>query len=267
MDKRMNQNDVIRQIIPSTVKQEDLKSYSQGITILNEIATDTLAVEIMENMSVKYKWFAPFSLLSRKANPTALAYNSTIDTIAKVFGGKEKFELFRKELVLSMYTKDHTQLNETVQGFGFKNIDDFAIQLGNGNKFDEIGEAIAKGIGNADMFERLRGMLGSTVNPNFPGVISYASANIVLPPINAYIAMGSMAQIIQTLPVYKEQPILLGTTVLASLLNMGLLLGTSSMGSQSLIHETCHYLSQGMSHIGLIPLEMVPKSTQTNQLS
>jgi len=117
-------------IIPEGESEENQQAYERGITLLDEIANDTLAQDVLRQLGSKHTWFKPVAAVLENRNPTRSAYKSGLEKAEQIFGGKNKFETFRQSLILAMLTGENYPVDEQLKGLGYDSLDQFAIKMG-----------------------------------------------------------------------------------------------------------------------------------------
>lgn len=126
-------------LVPKNIDGKDKPSYERGLELLDEIANDTLAQEILHQLGSKYKWFKPVSAVLENRNPIRSGYKSGLEEIENDFGSKKEFELFRKKLVLAMLTgkNDEVDIHLMTLRHRYKSIDEFAIKIGEAAEYSD----------------------------------------------------------------------------------------------------------------------------------
>jgi hypothetical protein len=268
---------------PEWLNDDDVEAWVNGLTVLNEIATDTLAHDVISNLGRKNKWFLPVAGVLNFDSKTVTAYTKGLTKAEKIFGGKKKFESFRQNLILTMLTGDNGVINKQLGDLGYQDIDRFALELGREakytddlewlpKKFDKFfkrnkkdeeqkepemsGDTEVTALGENKHFDNSGGKFNSErlmylttkgmVIVDFPGVISLTLAHSIpsILSLTSSLAAAKMATI-------SDTPTLGGIAL--SLTVISGLFAISPMVSMphTLVHETCHYLSQNADHLGL----------------
>jgi hypothetical protein len=236
---------------PSWLNEDDYTPWMDGVEVLNEMANDTLAQETLKNLGRKNKWFAPIVAIADFEAKTGAAYKKAMSKVEKIFGGKDKFENFRQNLILAMLTGDNTVINAQLGDLGYQDIDRFALEIGREakysigldwltNKFEkkEVGSIFVNG----------------SVNVLFPEIVNINLAPKTLSLFNLGVALFQISK----LASISGDPSI-GGIVLAGLAFNGFFAIYPAITSQhTLVHETCHYLSQNLSHLGLEKWEKQP---------
>lgn len=97
LDKRMFSDlgdKAVERVFPSNLESdEDREAWNKGITLLDEIANDTLSQDILleigrsEEDTDSSRWFAPLITVLRKYNPIKNAYKGVLNQAEESLGG------------------------------------------------------------------------------------------------------------------------------------------------------------------------------------
>jgi hypothetical protein len=253
--------------LPSNIAPEEEENWAIGIELLDEIATDTLALDILNNMANnpkenKAKWYKPFVRAFNSTSKELKACERGIEIVRRAFG-EQRFEKFRRSLIVGMLTGDNSSANEMATELGFGDINRLAESLGRRSFYGQTKEDRGKIFKSFyDEEEDSRGRtrnslsLGGLYSSPFPGVIqiigmtpSIHSAAIAL---NSTIVVQSLDKLMHSRdPVDK---IFYFSTALLNVIAAGLNVPSATSSPRVVIHEMVHYLSQDVNHVGLYPV-------------
>ena len=211
---------------------EDEADWMDGLEVLNEIATETLAQDVMKNLGHKNKWFAPIAGISGLEMRFMATYKKGLSKSEKIFGGRDKFEKFRQNLILAMLTGDNKTANDQLEGLGYQNVDRFALEIGREAKYSS-GLGLEWSIALVDV--------------NFPGIISINLS----PHSPSLINIGAAVFEIEQLSAGIENPTIVGIAFAFLAFNGFFAINPAILSQHGLVHETCHYLSQNTGRFGL----------------
>lgn len=234
---------------PSWISDEDTKDYQNGMVLLNEITTDTLATEVEEKMAKKNLWSRITGGI-RKVTDKMFKYphNKNIKKAEKILGGKEKFEDFRKKLVVAMLTGDKTEVDAQLGESGYQDLDRFALEIGREASYSKGLEWLTKILKS----ERLAMIItGGHVDRTMPGIVS-VNLGYTTPSVANIAAVAYETALFAT-GFYAGLPTLASVMFGVTAVNGGWLMIYGSAIKHSLIHETVHYLSQdSVDRMGLL---------------
>lgn len=232
---------------PSWMSKEDVKDYGKGITVLNEIATDTLAYEVENNLAKKSLWFKFSNAISKIENKIfGTVVSKEVKDAQKLLGGKDKFEEFRKNLVLAMLTGDNSKVDEQLNSLGYGDLDRFALEIGREATYSKSLEWMDKVFKNPRV---TRILTAGNVSVEKPGIISLNMAGNSPGLLN--IAVGVLQGAAFVGGVVSGAPTM-GAVMLGLLAVNGFFVARLPTSTQHVIvHETCHYISQDVDRVGI----------------
>lgn len=255
VDKRVFRGQGIDQqvIYPEGLQlEEDKEDWGRGMVLLDEIATDTLAGEVLKRMSTKGrvkdldKYLASLARLSHKF--IGKGYEKGLAQAEQALGGKESFEIFRKALVIAMLTGKHTEVDRIVTQYGYDDMDRFALDIGRQNKYSTR---------EIDFFQKLggeefaRSLGGNTVPWQYPGVINLSLLHALVIPAT-FFASNKAVEIMSNRPAASVD--YLGMLAMGGAWS---LVYEGSTMTDTVVHEACHYLGNNIDHRGLFPTKYV----------
>ncbi|MBP9820033.1 hypothetical protein KBC79_04855 [Candidatus Woesebacteria bacterium] len=218
-----------------------------GIQILNEIATDTLALDIMKEMGAHYQLIR----LAHETRDLGLgSIQKVIRRLRKQFA--ESYTTFLQELVVAMLSGDMQAVDAHCQVVGYHSINQLAVDIGKNARY--IPDILLKLRKNPNVFTRAiwGSISGGQVNMRLPGVISIHAASRLLGSVNLLIGSVNL-QVAQEASQSDE--------VLSAVYNYAMFLFCVLVGLQMVagtpgiyVHEVSHYLSHTENHFGLIPI-------------
>lgn len=232
---------------PPWVSKEDLEDYNKGITVLNEIATDTLAYEVENNLAKKSLWYKFSNAVSKiESKIFGTAVSNEVKYAQKMLGGADKFEDFRKNLVLAMLTGDNSKVNEQLDSLGYGDLDRFALEIGRETTYSKSMEWMDKVFKNPRV---TRILTAGHVSIEKPGVISLNMAGNSPGLLN--VAVGIFQGIAFAGGVYAGAPTM-GAVMLGLMAVNGYFVARLPTSTQHvLMHEACHYISQDSGRVGI----------------
>jgi|CXWL01.1.fsa_nt_gi hypothetical protein len=236
-------------ITPENIEgEENQQAYQRGITLLDEIANDTLAQDVLRQLGSKHKWFGPVAAILENRNPIRSGYKNGLKKVEQIFGGKEKFESFRQNLILAMLTGQNDSVNEQLRGLGYDSLDNFAIEMGKSAGYSDVLMDFLGKVGNPRV---MYSFAGGLVTSAFPGVINVPLAHTLPASVN----MAGIGYNIEQLTTRMDNPAIAGMNLLLLAFNSYWALRPGFAIPNAVIHETCHYLGQDTSHFGLRPVK------------
>jgi len=258
-DKRIFQEeetDLFEFVTPPEARgEENRANWIAGIRLLTEIATDALAQDVITQLGEREKWFAPAAAILRKFNANGVNRQG-LREIKKTFEDKDESKTFRQGLIVAMLTGETSQLNEQLDRSGYKNINQFAIELGEKTAADSDKHRMRKRGRIRASFQSL-----GFVSEQYPGVITMPLAHTLFSAANA----ASTAINIEVLSkIGTSRPLLAGAALLLTGGSSYFALRQPLSLPNALVHETCHYLGQDLNHFGLIQTKYAGPSTSVN---
>lgn len=246
---------ILEHPLPPTIETDEKESWEIGMTLLNEIATDTLAQDILRQMGKTrmsasgVRWFAPLTELLRITNPVRKAYASGLKQAENIFGGKEKFQRFRQELIITALSGDQSGVDSQLKTLDLESLDAFAVEIGKqAKRYGREGmETIGKVFGERLMFS----FGGALMSEAFPGVINLPLAHALPASVNLAVA----GYVIAGLKAGIENPAIAALNLVFLAFNSYWALKPAYGIPNAVLHELCHYLGQGTNHNGLISIE------------
>lgn len=223
-----------------------------GINLLNEIAIDTLAQETLGNIGARRDWFKPMGTYLKIDNPIRPAYISGLKYCEKQLGGKQNFEVFRRNLIISALSGNTALTDNCLHEFGLENLESFACQLGKSKQYAPLEANLFKLL---DKSVRIKSSLsGGFIHNSFPGVIFIPQVANLL-----YVAnLGLAIKYMQDLPQNLQHPV-------SAALNLGIVGLTGYLGLKAgtilphlFTHELFHYYSSDIDHWGLKKVNYLP---------
>jgi hypothetical protein len=241
-------------ITPENIEgEENQQAYQRGITLLDEIANDTLAQDVLRQLGSKQKWFKPIAAVLENRNPIRSGYKAGLKKVEQIFGGKEKFETFRQNLILAMLTGQNNSVNEQLKGLGYDGLDQFAVEMGKSSGYSDVLMDFLGKVGNPRV---MYSFAGGLVTSAFPGVINVPLAHTLPASVN----MAGAGYNVEQLVTRMDNPAIAEVNLLLLAFNGYWMLRPGFAIPNAVIHETCHYLGQDTSHFGLRPVKYGGKS-------
>jgi hypothetical protein len=243
-----------RFVIPSNLSGEQLDAWREGIWVLNEVATEILAQDIIKvaagRSSTKYK-----RLLNYLANktPNSRVTHKGNQTLKDISPDSNKIQ---QALVNCMLSGERTIIDAELNKIGIHDLDELAIRFGEklsyggqkldiypyGEKEPRIKKALDLTKNNLRSF--ISGMSSSNLHP---GVIEVRMAPYIM-------HLSAIFMVLNRIPI---------DTIFAPISAL-LLYGVSretlhnaTRTPRNLIHEMCHYISSDTDHYGLRPSEHI----------
>lgn len=233
---------------PQFAEIRDKACWYHGIIALQEIATERLRRDILENILQSHpgmqKHIAPFAKLFSEGYDQNPEIKYIKDILQSVF--EEDAITFERELVRAVLFNDHTDLNESLSVFeNTSNIHDFAYKL-----FDIILREKEK-VSNSETekTKTTHTELGST-SYYYPGIID---TQIVSDMYKDDIVKKVIAAIQRIPPGYMHN-----ISFYSALIGSGIFIPDSlHLYIQVVIHEMCHYLSTTQDRFGFLRMSKV----------
>lgn len=241
--------------VPPEINSDDpraVTAWANGMELLNEIATDTLAFEVLDRLSQDlryhhYPWFRPLSLLMRGWRRQKPGYEKALNSLETLSFGT--WEDLRQKLVISMFSGDTKDVSALLSYLGWGTLNQVASQLGQFDSYGPHTSATRDSQPPHPFTVRAVSSLfiSGSITARFPGVIN-------LPLLSTTLTTGlfSMAATISGVGL-AHQPelpmaLLLLSTNLYSFFNI---LRPMARFPHILTHEYLHYLSQDTNRTGL----------------
>lgn len=241
-------------ITPENIEgEENQQAYQRGIILLDEIANDTLAQDVLHQLGAKHKWFRPVAAVLENRNPGRHGYKSVLKKTEQIFGGKEKFETFRQSLILAMLSGQNDSVDEQLKRLGYDSLDQFAVEIGKNASYSDILINFLSKVSNPRIAHSFTGGL---VTSAFPGVINIPLAHTLPASVNIAGAAYSVEQLVTRI----DNPATAVMNLLYLAFNSYFGLRPGFIIPNAIIHETCHYLGQDTYHFGLKPVKYSGKS-------
>lgn len=173
--------------IPDIDSEDGVIAYIKGVEVINEIATDTLALEIMQNIpknefDTLNQMFAEIAMNLPRGKDKLIGLPKAEKEIMDIVG-ESSYEEFKQNLVISMLTGDKSTINQFLEKKELDDLDTIALSLGKNHGYDKRSPAYPSNLTNR-LIRRLLPPVGTT-DMGYPGIINIGLMHAILYPHKA----------------------------------------------------------------------------------
>ncbi|MBI5928743.1 MAG: hypothetical protein HY862_05505 [Chloroflexi bacterium] len=277
IDRRtISENEIAELIysVPERVLSEQ-ESWEKGIRLLNEIATDTLANDILKQiykrddpqkrdsrealqsfaikqrtLRIGERWFKRLAgVVARlSSRPT---YAKGIRLAQEAMGGVGAYEAFRQKLVVAMLSGERAEIDEFLKSKGYTDLDTYACDIGKQSYYGDTPMAnalrpLSKSLAGGIPYYNANGVSLRS----FPGVIQLSMLNVTDKVVTAASGLG-----IYSLANGMTHPVAAVVGLGTAAIGFAAAIPSTLHMPHTVLHETCHYLSNNLTHLGLFPIQ------------
>jgi len=161
--------------------EDELRAWKGGVNIFNEIATDTLALDIMKNIpknenNILNQMFAYFTMNIPGGKPKLLGIPKAEKEIKNMVG-ESSYEKFKQSLVIAMLSGDTSEVDRLLKNKQLVSLNSVALDL---------GKKYAYGLKSPEFSKKKSKIMKTLTSPighapiNYPGIIDLR----IIPAIN-----------------------------------------------------------------------------------
>ena len=163
--------------VSDQLSDEDKRAWFEGMNLLDEVANDALASDVLSQISSREKQGFVFLMADLESGiPPALSKPAGVSQVEKFIKEKagERYDELKKRLITAMLTGKHEEVNSYLKEEELgTSLDDLALELGKKFRYGgKLREAIERPFLNK-VLKRVRLPLGAGQrSTSYPGVIS-----------------------------------------------------------------------------------------------